>query len=67
MTLTKMGVFDIIQKCKPNYFSFIDIKLLTDEVSKLLLIKPTDSLNEMLKMFLTDFQRKKSSVAKQSS
>lgn len=36
MKLRKMDLFDIIQKCRPNYYAFLDIKLLTAEVSKLL-------------------------------
>ena len=36
MKLRKMDLFDIILKCRPNYNSFLDIKLLTAEVSKLL-------------------------------
>ena len=67
INLTKMNVFEISQSFNLNYFSFLDITVFTDEVSKQVLINPTDSLGEIVKFFSTDFKRKKSSVGKQNS
>lgn len=64
INLTKMDVFEISQNFNLNYFSFLDITVFTDEVSKQVLINPTDSLEEIVKFFSTDFKRKKSSVVK---
>ena len=67
INLTKMDVFEISQNFNLNYFSFLDITVFTDEVSKQVLINPTDSLEEIVKFFSTDFKRKKSSVVKKNS
>ena len=67
INLTKMDVSEISQNFNLNYFSFLDITVFTDEVSKQVLINPTDSLEEIVKFFSTDFKRKKSSVVKKNS
>ena len=67
INLTKMDVFEISQSFNLNYFSFLDITVFTDEVSKQVLINPTDSWEEIVKFSSTDFKRKKSSVVKQNS
>ena len=69
MKLRKMDLFDIILKCRPNYNSFLDIKLLTAEVSKLLFnqINWWFERNERKKEIWKKFRKKNCSDAKQSS